>query len=125
MVRISVLVLLICLLQTNLHAQNNPDTLQVDQVILKNEAIITGTRYQKDIRHLPMSISVISETQLATRKQLSVLPILNEQVPGLFITSRGIMGYGVAAGAAGGMRLRGIGGSPTTGLLVLIDGIPQ
>ncbi|HAK00446.1 MAG TPA: TonB-dependent receptor, partial [Bacteroidales bacterium] len=27
--------------------------------------------------------------------------------------------------AAGGMRLRGIGGSPTTGLLVLIDGIPQ
>ncbi|HSV77305.1 MAG TPA: TonB-dependent receptor [Bacteroidales bacterium] len=123
--RLSVLVFLIVLYISRLYAQNDSDTLQFDQVILKNEAIITGTRYQKDIRHLPMSISVINETQLANRKQLSVLPILNEQVPGLFITSRGIMGYGVAAGAAGGMRLRGIGGAPTTGLLVLIDGIPQ
>ena len=36
-----------------------------------------------------------------------------------------IMGYGVSTGAAGGMSLRGIGGSPTAGLLVLIDGHPQ
>ena len=35
------------------------------------------------------------------------------------------MGYGVSGGAAGGMSLRGIGGSPTAGLLVLIDGHPQ
>lgn len=35
------------------------------------------------------------------------------------------MGYGVSNGAAGGISLRGIGGSPTTGLLVLIDGHPQ
>ena len=35
------------------------------------------------------------------------------------------MGYGVSTGAAGGMSLRGIGGSPTAGLLVLIDGHPQ
>lgn len=46
-------------------------------------------------------------------------------MPGLFTTSRGIMGYGVSTGAAGGMSLRGIGGSPTAGLLVLIDGHPQ
>ncbi len=54
-----------------------------------------------------------------------MLPLLTEQVPGLFTTSRGIMGYGVSTGAAGGMSLRGIGGSPTAGLLVLIDGHPQ
>ena len=51
--------------------------------------------------------------------------MLTEQIPGLFTTSRGIMGYGVSSGAAGGISLRGIGGSPTTGLLVLIDGHPQ
>lgn len=50
---------------------------------------------------------------------------MTEQVPGLFTTSRGVMGYGVSNGAAGGISLRGIGGSPTTGLLVLIDGHPQ
>ena len=35
------------------------------------------------------------------------------------------MGYGVSGGAAGQMTLRGVGGGPTTGLLVLIDGHPQ
>lgn len=48
-----------------------------------------------------------------------------ERIPGLFITSRGVMGYGVSTGFAGGMSLRGIGGSSNTELLVLIDGHPQ
>ena len=55
----------------------------------------------------------------------SLLPTLTEQIPGLFVTGRGIMGYGVSGGAAGQMTLRGVGGGPTTGLLVLIDGHPQ
>ena len=56
--------------------------------------------------------------------QPSILPILTQQVPGLFITARGIMGYGVSGGAAGGMSLRGIG-SGSGRLMVLIDGHPQ
>ncbi|MDL2297124.1 TonB-dependent receptor, partial [Bacteroidales bacterium OttesenSCG-928-E04] len=55
----------------------------------------------------------------------SLLPLLVAETPGLFITSRGIMGYGVSTGAAGGMKMRGIGGSPTAGVLVMIDGHPQ
>lgn len=36
------------------------------------------------------------------------------------------MGYGVSTGGSGGMSMRGVGGgSPTTGMLVLIDGYPQ
>ncbi|MDL2303656.1 TonB-dependent receptor, partial [Dysgonomonas sp. OttesenSCG-928-D17] len=55
----------------------------------------------------------------------SLLPIITEEVPSLFVTSRGIMGYGVSTGAAGGMTIRGIGGSPTAQMLMLIDGHPQ
>jgi len=47
-----------------------------------------------------------------------------QQVPGLFVTSRSMMGYGVSTGAAGGINLRGITGG-TGQLLVLIDGHPQ
>ena len=90
-----------------------------------DEVVVTGTRNETDIRHLPMTISVVGRQQLEQTYQPSILPALTEQVPGLFTTSRGIMGYGVSTGAAGGMSLRGIGGSPTAGLLVLIDGHPQ
>ena len=72
-----------------------------------------------------MSISVVSGNKITQRLQPSLLPLLAEEVPGLFISQRGVMGYGVAAGAAGGMSIRGIGGSPTSGVLVLIDGHPQ
>lgn len=89
------------------------------------EVVVTGTRNETDIRHLPMTISVVGRQTLENGYRPSVLPSLNEQVPGLFTTSRGIMGYGVSTGAAGGMSLRGVGGSPTAGLLVLIDGHPQ
>lgn len=96
-----------------------------------DEVVVTGTRNETDIRHLPMTISVVGRQQLEQTYQPSILPTLTEQVPGLFTTSRGIMGYGVSTGAAGGMSLRGIGagvnaaGGPTTSLLVLIDGHPQ
>lgn len=93
-----------------------------------DEVVVTGTRNETDIRHLPMTISVVGRRQLEQTYQPSILPALTEQVPGLFTTSRGIMGYGVSTGAAGGMSLRGIGagvnaaGGPTTSLLVLMNG---
>ena len=89
------------------------------------EVVITGTRHETDIRHLPMTISVVGRQQIAEGFRPSLLPTLTEQIPGLFVTGRGIMGYGVSGGAAGQMTLRGVGGAPTTGLLVLIDGHPQ
>ena len=96
-----------------------------------DEVVVTGTRNETDIRHLPMTISVVGRQQLEQTYQPSILPTLTEQVPGLFTTSRGIMGYGVSTGAAGGMSLRGIGagvhaaGGPTPSLLVRLDGHPQ
>lgn len=106
-----------------LYAQSDSSRIARNYTI--DEVVVTGTRNETDIRHLPMTISVVGRQQLEESYQPSVLPVLNEQVPGLFSTTRGIMGYGVSTGAAGGMSLRGVGGSPTAGLLVLIDGHPQ
>lgn len=107
------------------HAQSQEDSTRIARNLTTDEVVVTGTRNETDIRHLPMTISVVDRKQLEATYQPSVLPTLTEQVPGLFTTSRGVMGYGVSTGAAGGMSLRGIGGSPTAGLLVLIDGHPQ
>ena len=103
--------------------ENNPP--QINDSIRLEEVIVTGTLPKVNLRNVPMSISIVTERQIQNRLEPSLLPLLTEEVPGLFITQRGVMGYGVAAGAAGGMSIRGIGGAPTSGVLVLIDGHPQ
>lgn len=87
--------------------------------------IVTGTRVATPLSRIPMTISVINNNTIVNSYEPSLLPILNEHVPGLFITGRGVMGYGVSTGASGGIKMRGIGGEPSTGMLVLIDGNPQ
>ena len=120
-----------CLISAvSLQAQTGKDSTKVARSYVINEVVVTGTRSETDVRHLPMTVSVVGRPQLEASQQTSVLPVLNSQVPGFFSTSRGVMGYGVATGASGQMSLRGIGGPaqaglPTTGLLVLIDGHPQ
>src|SRR5690554_6992938 len=118
MKRIAVSLFLILLAYYPLFGNLN-DTIRLD------ELIVTGSMPKVNLRNLPMSISIVSKSQIESRKDNSILPLLNEEVPGLFITQRGVMGYGVAGGAAGGMSIRGIGGAPTAGILVLIDGHPQ
>lgn len=88
------------------------------------EVVVTGTRNATDVRHLPMTVNVIGRQQLTEQHQTSVLPTVMQQVPGFFVTSRSMMGYGVSTGAAGGINLRGISGGAGQ-LLVLIDGHPQ
>ena len=101
------------------------DSLRNGKTYPIGEVVVTGTRHETDVRHLPMTISVVGRQKIVEGFQPSLLPTLTEQIPGLFVTGRGIMGYGVSGGAAGQMTLRGVGGGPTTGLLVLIDGHPQ
>jgi iron complex outermembrane receptor protein len=90
-----------------------------------NEVIVTGSRTETNLRNLPLSVTVVSGKTIENRLEQSLLPIIAEEVPGLYITGRGIMGYGVSTGSAGGMKIRGVGGSPTAGVLLLIDGHPQ
>jgi len=115
----------LCLLTTIPLLAENRQPAERNDTILLDEVIVTGTMPKVNLRNLPMSISVISGKQIDERMQPSLLPLLTEEVPGLFISQRGVMGYGVANGAAGGMSIRGIGGAPTSGVLVLIDGHPQ
>lgn len=88
------------------------------------EVVVTGTRAATDVRHLSQTVSVVTRQEIEQRMQPSLLPVLTEQIPGLFTTARGVMGYGVSGGAAGGISLRGLSGGSAR-LIVLIDGHPQ
>ena len=97
---------------------------QITDSLALQEVVVTGTRNATDVRHLPMTVTVIGRDQLTAEHQTSVLPTVMREVPGLFVTSRSMMGYGVSTGAAGGINLRGISGGAGQ-LMVLIDGHPQ
>ncbi len=114
-----------CLAPVCASPSETADTLRGVKVYPIGEVVVTGTRSRTDLRPLPMTISVVDRRKIEKGLQPSLLPTLTRQVPGLFVTGRGVMGYGVSGGAAGQMTLRGVGGSPTTGVLVLIDGHPQ
>ncbi len=111
----------LCLLTAVTSAAQEADSLRTYPI---DEAVVTGTRNRTDVRHLSQTVSVVNRDKIEQTMQPSLLPVLNEQIPGLFTTARGIMGYGVSGGAAGGISLRGLSGGSAR-MMVLIDGHPQ
>lgn len=111
--------------QAGMAQTSSHDTLSLtNQIHQIDEVVVTGARHETDVRHLSQTVSVVGRAQIEHSLQPSLLPVLTEQVPGLFVTSRGVMGYGVSNGAAGSISLRGLSGG-TARLMVLIDGHPQ
>lgn len=116
--------LILALASINGFAQENIHSALKDTVSL-DEVVVTGTTVKVNRFNVPMAVSVVNNLRIAESVESNILPILNGKIPGLFVTERGIMGFGVAGNAAGQISIRGIGGSPTTRVLMLIDGHPQ
>ena len=111
-------------IQTGMGQEQKRDTLDTGKVYKIGEVVVTGTRNETDVRHLSQTVSVVNRNKISQALQPSLLPVLTEQIPGLFVTSRGVMGYGVSGGAAGSISLRGLSGG-TARLMVMIDCHPQ
>ncbi len=101
------------------------DTINTNREITIEQVVISAE--QSPLRHsMPVAtISVIESDEIEHSTTTSLLPLLVERVPSLFVTSRSTMGYGISTGAAGAMSMRGIGGTPTSAMLVVVDGMPR
>ncbi len=118
--------LLACLATLTINGISQEDIRSILQdTVNLDEVVVTGTTVRVNRSNIPMAVTVVNTRQINESIETALLPVLNGRVPGLFVTERGIMGFGVSAGAAGQISIRGIGGSPTTGVLMLIDGHPQ
>lgn len=95
------------------------DTINIDEVT------ITGTKTKVNRNIVPLTVSIIPKERIEYSSESALLPVLSEQVPGMFITQRGITGFGVSTGSAGQISLRGVGGNPNTQVLILHNGNPQ
>ncbi len=89
-----------------------------------DEVVVTGQRSSASAALISQTVIDIDREILDNSLQPSLLPVLTAQVPGLFTTSRGVYGYGVSGGAAGGISIRGMSGGSGR-IMTLIDGRPQ
>ena len=89
-----------------------------------DEVVVTGSRVPISRDVMPVTVSVVNRSTIEQSEETNLLPILMQQVPSLFVSSRGVAGYGVSTGAAGGISLRGFSGAAGR-VLILIDGHPQ
>lgn len=105
-----------------LPANGQIDTSRVYEL---DPVVVTGTRVEVTRSNVPMTVASVSEQEIRQSGESNLLPVLSGRIPGLFVTERGMTGFGVAEGAAGQITVRGIGSSPNTNVLVLIDGHPQ
>ncbi len=99
---------------------NYPDTIKIEEVV------VTGSRVEVARRNVPLTVSTVGRSQIERSNESALLPVLSRRIPGLFVTERGVTGFGVGEGSAGQISMRGVGGTaPNTQVLVLIDGHPQ
>ena len=90
-----------------------------------NEVVVTGSKIEISRKLVPLSVSQISKQDIESTGQMNILPALNSFVPGIFVTERNVLGFGVSNTGAGSITMRGVSSSPNTDVLVLIDGHPQ
>lgn len=99
------------------------DPLETDSLIHLPDVVVSANRVQVNRNSVPLTISVIDREEIAASSESALLPVLSERVPGLFVTEKGITGFGVSAGSAGTVNIRGVGGGNQ--VLILFDGQPQ
>ncbi len=100
-------------------AQSVSDTLLIDEVV------VTGSKIEILRKNMPVNISVLSKEDMNEINESTALTSISSRIPGVFVTERGVIGFGISSNSAGQISIRGVSGTPNAGILVLIDGSPQ
>lgn len=103
-------------------AQTATDTLRSGSL---GEAVVTGTNQETSRNLLPYTVATVDSRQIEATGKTQLLSALSGSVPSLFVSERNIFGFGVSNGGSGGIKIRGVGGSPTNSVLMMVDGQPQ
>ena len=104
-------------------SDSSPDTINVKYYF--KPVVKTGTKIVQAQRDLTAAISVIEASHLDQIPATTVMDVVKNHVPGLYLTEWGVLGFGVAGASAGKVSMRGIGGTADTHVLVLRNGRPD
>lgn len=94
-----------------------------DTTNVLGEVVVLETSAKAPVALLPLDVKIVGADIIDNSTETNLLPVLQNRIPGMFVTERGLAGYGVSGGAAGTVNIRGVGGGYK--VLFLIDGQPQ
>lgn len=95
---------------------------RIDSVIHLEEINIRSSRLE-DKGLTTLSGTTISRQEIEAQKDPFILSQMALHVPGVFVTQKGSMGFGVSTHAAGTVSIRGVGGGNK--VLMMTNGVPQ
>lgn len=108
-----------------------PEVLRLDEasgalLTVRLRPAVLRTRLEVLVRETPQAGSVSGgRVEIDARGARTVLDAVEKLAPGAFVTRRGVMGYGIATNGTGVVTIRGVGGQPNTGVLIVLDGRPD
>ena len=114
-------VIAISALSESLPMAPQPKKPTADTISLQ-ELLVTAP-VKSNVTLTPLDVTTVTSSQIDKSTETSLLPILQNHVPGMFVQERGMEGYGVSGGSAGTVNIRGVGSGNK--VLFMIDGIPQ
>lgn len=93
-----------------------------DTTTYLQELLVTSPA-KTNVALTPLDVTTVTSEEINKSTETSLLPVLQNRIPGFFVSERGMAGYGVSGGAAGTVTIRGVGGGNK--VLFMIDGMPQ
>lgn len=87
--------------------------------------VLVSDSLQKSLNSRLFNLDDIDKRELKTSYGSSALTSITANSASVYVTRRTNAGFGVGPGSVGNISIRGLGSSPNTQILVLIDGTPQ
>jgi len=94
-----------------------PTTTTADDVVVSSRRPASRDRTQ--------DTTLVSGERVRTSTRSTLFEVLSQEAADVYVPGRGVGIHGVANGATGGIKIRGLGGSPNTQVLMIEDGVPD
>ena len=91
----------------------------------EDSIVVVANRYKASLKSIAYSYQIVNREQIQALGNHSALEMVDINFPSSFIMEKKVMGFGVGTDGSGQVYMRGLGGQPNTGVLVLLNGHPD
>ena len=120
---IGVTFLIFIISNIQIYAFDADDSLKVYES--QDTIVVVADRFILPLKNITYTHQIISQQMISNFGDHSALQLVDMVFPSAYTLDKKVIGYGVGTEGAGNINIRGQGGRPNTGLLVLINGHPD